>query len=167
MSRDLHKYKDTSLNIWSLQCNLTSILLQVWCPESEIISKKLHNESAVFVWLFTQGVKLCNCFIKCLFCQMARSAIPARKRSFILFLTRLAKAIPKKPDKKTTHTALKWFKTLMPIAWTNTHSPLRWVENLIVEDWEIQCKTQPNWVCRCQICNCCVWSSLHRVSVKE
>jgi hypothetical protein len=46
---------------------------------------------------------------------MASSANPARK-SFILFLTRLAEAIPKKPDNKTTHTTLKWFKTLMQIA---------------------------------------------------
>jgi hypothetical protein len=47
---------------------------------------------------------------------MASSANPARKRSFISFLTRLAEAIPKKPDNKTPHTTLKWFKTLMPIA---------------------------------------------------
>jgi len=34
----------------------TSILGQIGGPESEIVSQELHDQGAVLVWLFTQGV---------------------------------------------------------------------------------------------------------------
>ena len=57
--------------LYQVSIILTSILRQIRGPESQVVSQRLRDQSAVLVWLFTQGVQLRNCLIESLLSQMA------------------------------------------------------------------------------------------------
>lgn len=46
--------------------------LHIWSPESEIVPKELHDESAILVGFLTQSVQFSNSFLKCLYTRKRR-----------------------------------------------------------------------------------------------
>lgn len=125
----------------------TSIFRQVRGPESQVVSQQLHNQSAVLVWLLTQGVQFRNCLIKSLLRQMAG---PVKFSSLTSDNTNLVRGF------EQSMSCLKQYSL-----------PLRGIHYLVVEDREVESKAKTDWVGWREVSICSGWGSLTEIHHME